>query len=115
MSAPAPQDEAPPAPIPTFWKVIGWVALVLPILGIAAHVTLLGMARDSDQWTRWVVDYRRSSFVWVVSTVACVNLAASWFHYRRTGSPVSVVSRILTYLWIISLVFIWQVPAAATA
>jgi hypothetical protein len=112
MPAAAPHDETAPAPMSPTMKTVVWISVAVPLVGTVAHVALLALADGSAGWTQRLVEYRRSWVIYAVALLACANFVVSWLHYRRTSSGLAIVARILTYLWIISLVFIWKAPAA---
>jgi hypothetical protein len=107
MPTEAPQDETTPTPISPALKAVAWIMLVVPILGTGAHILLLAMA-DDPQWKEWLRAYSHGPVMITVVLLAFANLVGSWLHYRHTGMAKSVVARILTYCWIVSLVFIWR-------
>jgi len=94
----APDDASDAAPSPA--ARAGAVALTaVAAAGFALHVALY-LVGDPD----WVVAYVEGPWLKVAAVVAFVNLVAGWMHYRRTRMRLDVAARVLTYLWILSIV-----------
>ena len=104
MNAPSGQPAAPePGKVsPALW-VAAVVMLVVPIAGLAVHVVLYV---SSD--VTWVPAYKRYGLA-LVGVLAFGNLVANYFHHRRTRMGLDMISRALTYLWVVSIIpLLWK-------
>jgi hypothetical protein len=77
-------------------KAAAALLLVLPILGIAAHVAIWRLAPD------WIMPYFTSRGMYAVIAVAAVALVASYLHYRRSRMRTVLVARVLCFIWMLS-------------
>jgi hypothetical protein len=88
---------------PALW-VAAVVMLVVPIAGLAVHAALYF---SSD--LTWVAAYRKYGMI-LVGVLASSNLVANYFHHRRTRMDMDIVSRFLTWLWVLSIfLLLWKV------
>ena len=89
--------------VPPALRVAAVVMLVVPIAGLAVHAALYV---SSD--VTWVPAYKRYGLA-LVGVLAFGNLVANYFHYRRTRMGLDTVSRVLTYLWVVSILpLLWK-------
>ena len=72
--------------------------LVLPIAGLAVDVVLL--VAGVPEWLR---GDRLAQVMTAPALLAVANLFGSYFHYRRTGMRINGITRILTNLWLLSV------------
>jgi len=87
---------------PALW-VAAVVMLVVPIAGLAVHVALY-VSND----VTWVPAYKRYGLA-LVGVLAFGNLVANYFHQRRTRMGLDMISRALTYLWVVSIIpLLWK-------
>ena len=94
----APENEAAEAEeVPPVMRALAVVMFALPVLGILLHAFIYATR------PAWSGHYLHGNAFYVVATVSCANIFANWFHYRSTRMTLDIFSRILTYLWLISL------------
>jgi len=87
---------------PVLW-VAAVVMLVVPLAGLAVHAVLYFVGDLA-----WISAYRKYGLA-LVGVLAFGNLVANYFHHRRTRMGLDIVSRILTYLWVISIILpLWR-------
>jgi hypothetical protein len=84
-------------------RTLAVVLLVLPILGIGAHLALYLAAPDR------IRPYVLSWGLRAVAFASFANLLGSFFHYRKTGMRAVYAARLLTYLWILSIALLLRV------
>jgi hypothetical protein len=99
-----PESKAPAGPSPLA-RTLAVVMLVLPIAGMLFHVFIYLKA------PAWSNDYVSGSALMAVAIVSFINLFGNWFHYRWTRMNLDVASRVLTYLWVCSILLLriyWQ-------
>jgi len=97
------QDEMSPA-----LRAIAVVMLVVPLLGLAFHAVVY------LQFPRELADaYVFGPGLKIVAAVAFANLLANFFHYRHTRMSLDVAARILTYVWILSIVLMMKATSAS--
>jgi len=97
------QDEAPPV-----LRATAIVMLVVPLLGLAFHAVVY------LQFPRELADaYVFGPGLKIVAGISFVNLMGNFFHYRRTRMRMDVASRILTYVWILTIVLMLKMTSAA--
>jgi len=87
----------------TLLHLVAAVMLVLPLAGIVWHVYLYYTVTDEA-----VAEYIRSVWLKASVFVAFAILVANWFHYRATRMKVDLASRILTYVWVISMILLFR-------
>ena len=97
-AAPEPEGKQADGVAPVL-RFLGLVMFLLPIAGILAHAAIYLLMSPE-----WMATYLRGTAGKVVAGVAFLNLVGNWLHYRRTRMRLDVFSRILTYLWIITIV-----------
>ena len=104
MNAPSGQPPAPePRKVPPALWVAAVVMLVVPIAGLAVHAVLYF---SSD--VTWIPAYRKYG-LGLVGVLGFGNLVANYFHHRRTRMGLDTVSRVLTYLWVVSILpLLWK-------
>jgi hypothetical protein len=104
-----PHEAADPEPPSPLMRALAWAMVALPALGIAAHLAL---------WLAAPVDviraYTTGLGLKVAALAAVGNIVANWLHYRATGMRLDVLSRVLSYLWLISIVLLWKALLAAS-
>jgi len=77
--------------------------LVVPIAGLAVHAALY-VSGDVAR----ILEYRKYG-LGLVGVLAFGNLVANYFHYRRTRMGLDMISRVLTYLWVVSFIpLLWK-------
>jgi hypothetical protein len=91
-----PESKAPAGPSPLA-RALAIVMVVLPIAGMLFHV-IIYVASPA-----WAAGYVRGSGLMAVAIVSFINLFGNWFHYRHTRMNLDILSRILAYLWVISI------------
>ena len=89
-----PQEKSP------MMRALSVAMVALPIMGLLFHGFLYATA------PAWSGDYLRGLGVKAVALLSFANLVGNWFHYRRTQKNLDLVARILTYLWILSIVLL---------
>ena len=101
------------APTPTAEEEISpllrWLAIVMlaaPVAGLVAHVALYVAALSGDVSPEALHAYVLGWGMKAVAFLAFVNLMGNWFHYRHTRMGLDIASRIMTYLWILSIVLL---------
>lgn len=94
-----PESKAPPGPSPLA-RTLAVVMVALPIVGVLFHAFIYLTA------PAWSNAYVRGSALIAVAIVSFINLFGNWFHYRWTRMNLDVASRILTYLWICSILLL---------
>jgi len=96
-----PRPQGPSAAM----RLLAVLMLLVPAAGLTVHVILYFWFPQSGEaylHTRWPM---------VVAVAAVANLFGNWFHYRRTKMAVDIASRILTYVWILSIVLMLRLAA----
>lgn len=79
-------------------RTLGYVLLLVAVAGVIAHVVLYLLP-----WAEYGQPFTRSIGLKVSFGLAFATLAANIFHYHRTHMRLDIASRILTYVWIISI------------
>jgi hypothetical protein len=92
------QDEARPESSLLHWLAVAMFAL--PVVGILFHAFIYATVPP------WSNEYLRGTPIKIVAAVSFVNLVGNWFHYRRTRMNLDIFARILTYLWILTIVLL---------
>jgi hypothetical protein len=122
MTAAAPFPEAESPRLSLIMRLLGVLILVVPLLGVTAHVGMYLMATNQTAGPEWWTDFvREDGMPWAreyihgwelkaVAILAFLTLVGGWIHYRRTGMTIDIVARILTYLWLLSIILVWKVP-----
>ncbi len=82
--------------------ILGLVMLIVPLAGTAFNVGLY--LWGSVEQIRWYF----GGVGKIVVGLAIVNLLANWFHYRHTRMSMDIVSRILTYIWVLSFMLLFR-------
>jgi hypothetical protein len=97
------QDEVSPAV-----RAIAIVMLAVPLMGLAFHAVVY------LQFPRELADaYVFGPWLKIVAAVAFANLLANFFHYRYTRMGMDVAARVLTYVWILSIVLMMKLTSAS--
>jgi len=78
--------------------------MVVPVVGILIHAAFFVYGVANPQW---LTDYVFGPWMKVVAVLAFANLVGNWFHLRRTGMKLDIASRVVTYLWIVSIVLLY--------
>ena len=94
-----PETRAPAAPAFSGIRALAWAILLVAAAGLAFHVVFYLAAP-----TEWLVAYARGLGMKIGVGVAFANLLAGHLHYWRTRMRLDVASRVLAYLWILSIV-----------
>lgn len=99
---PTPADAAATddAPSPLL-RGLAFVLAAVPAAGIAVHVAFY-FALSPEALKAYV----GSVWMKVLVPVAFACLLGDWLHYRRTRMRLDIVSRVLTNLWIISMILL---------
>jgi hypothetical protein len=117
-SAPPPEAETETGPdegpSPAM-RTLGIVMIVIPVLGLAAHVVMYLVAMDQGGRPPWMVEYMHGPVMKIVGFLAFLNLVGNWLHYRHTRMRLDIAGRILTYFWIISLVLLIKAAMSGQA
>ncbi|HUU31463.1 MAG TPA: hypothetical protein VMY69_05120 [Phycisphaerae bacterium] len=93
-----PESEQAVSPLLQF---LAAVMLILPIAGLAAHAAVWGLLSHEVLRT-----YVYGSWLKAAVIFAFFNLLGSFFHYRHTRMGIDIASRILTYLWLLSVILL---------
>jgi len=80
-------------------RALAWAIFLVAAAGLAFHVVFY-LAGP----TEWLAAYARGLWMKIGVGVAFANLLAGHLHYRRTRMRLDVASRVLAYLWILSIV-----------
>jgi len=80
-------------------RALAWVIFLVAAAGLAVHVVFY-LAGP----TEWLDAYARGPWMKIGVGVAFANLLAGHLHYWRTRMRLDVASRVLAYLWILSIV-----------
>jgi hypothetical protein len=81
-------------------RALAVVMFALPVLGILFHAFIYATVPP------WSGDYLHGTGIKIVAAVSFVNLVGNWLHYRKTRMNLDIFARILTYLWILSIVLL---------
>ena len=96
---PKPESEVQDQESPLLYA-LAVVMFVLPIAGLLFHAFLYMTVPP------WTGDYLHGMGIKIVAGVSFANLVGNWLHYRNTRMTLDVYSRLLTYLWIVSIVLL---------
>jgi len=96
----SPETETRSAVSPLM-RTLAAVMLLAPIAGLAAHAAVWGLM--SHEALR---AYVYSPWLKAAVLLALFNLLGAFFHYRRTRMGIDIASRILTYLWLLSVILL---------
>ena len=99
-AAPAEEAEDHPSPLTV---ALAALMLVLPLAGLAWHAVVY-LYFDAEA----VSAYLKGNLLKASVFVAFANLVGNWLHYRRTRMKVDLASRILTYVWVISMILLFR-------
>ncbi|MGB2796769.1 MAG: hypothetical protein WBD75_09350 [Phycisphaerae bacterium] len=80
-------------------RALAWVVFGVAVAGLAFHVVFY-LAGP----TEWLAAYARGLWMKIGIGVAFANLLAGHLHYWRTRMRLDVASRVLAYLWILSII-----------
>jgi hypothetical protein len=78
-------------------KALAVVLLVVPILGMAAHLAIWLWARN------WIEPYCHTHATYAVALLASINFMAALLLGRRTKSRALLAARVLSIMWMVSL------------
>jgi hypothetical protein len=106
MSASTPDPQTETQPPSTLMRQLAIIMLILPAFGLVIHAAMLITIWTTESTPDWMLSYIKGYGIKLSVILAGINLLGNWFHYRHTRMPLDVLSRILTYLWILSLVLI---------
>ena len=101
----APGDPPEKEPPSVAMRLLAVAMLLVPVAGLVVHGILYAYPHAGEAYlkTRWPM---------VAAALGVANLFANWFHYRRTRMGVDIASRILTYAWVLSLVWMLRIAFA---
>jgi hypothetical protein len=103
---PQPEEQAQDEVSPAF-RATAIVMLVVPLLGLAFHAVVY------LQFPRELADaYVFGPGLKIVFAIAAANLLSNFFHYRHTRMGMDVASRILTYVWLLTIILMMKVTLA---
>ena len=80
-------------------RALAWVIFGVGVAGLAFHVVFY-FAGPSE----WLAVYAQGTGIWVGMGLAFATLLAAHLHYWRTRMSLDVASRVLAYLWILSII-----------
>ena len=80
-------------------RALAWVIFGVGVAGLAFHVVFYFAGP-----TEWLIAYAQGIGIWVGVGLAFVNLLAAHLHYWRTRMSLDVASRVVAYLWILSII-----------
>ena len=94
------RDPLAPAGRPfSVMRALAWVIFLVAVAGLAFHVVFY-LAGPTER----LAAYARGPWMKVSVGVAFANLLAGHLHYWRTRMRLDIASRVLAYLWILSIV-----------
>ena len=94
------RDPLAPAGRPfSVMRALAWAIFLVAAAGLAFHVVFY-LAGP----TEWLAAYARGLWMKIGVGVAFANLLAGHLHYWRTRMRLDIASRVLAYLWILSIV-----------
>lgn len=94
------RDPLAPADRPfSVMRALAWVVFGVAVAGLAFHVVFY-LAGPSE----WLASYAQGIGIKVGAGLALANLLAGHLHYWRTRMRLDVASRVLAYLWILSII-----------
>jgi len=94
------RDPLAPAGRPfSVMRALAWAIFLVAAAGLAFHVVFY-LAGP----TEWLAAYARGLWMKIALGVAFANLLAGHLHYWRTRMRLDVASRVLAYLWILSII-----------
>jgi len=96
---PDPEPLAPAGRPFSTMRALAWVVFGAAVAGLAFHVVFY-LAGPPE----WLAAYAQGIGIKVGAGLAFANLLASHLHYWRTHMRLDVASRVLAYLWILSIV-----------
>ena len=80
-------------------RALAWVVFGVAVAGLAFHVVFY-LVGPSE----WLAAYAQGIGIKVGAGLALANLLAGHLHYWRTRMRLDIASRVLAYLWILSIV-----------
>lgn len=80
-------------------RALAWVVFGVAVAGLAFHVVFYFAAP-----TEWLAAYAGGIGMRIGAVLALAVLLASLLHYWRTHMRLDIASRVLAYLWILSIV-----------
>ena len=110
-SSPPPMPPESPETAPELSpaaRLTGWLLLIVSLAGMAVHGVLLFSVYEWPDWRLPVHEYVYGLGMKIVCVACLACLFGSWFHYHRTRMTLDIVSRIATYLWIVTIVLLFQ-------
>jgi len=105
----SPQPEIAPPPSPTL-RVLGYVLLLAAGAGAVSH-WLLYLMPLADYGKPFIL----GAYAKVSVFLSFAVLVATFFHYRRTRMPATLVARVLAYLWIAAIILLFRAAARAAS
>ncbi len=104
---PAAASEARDAASP-LWRALGILIMVVPTAGLLLHLAFYALLEAEA-----MKGYVYGPWMKAAAVLALINLVANWFHYRKTRMRLDIASRVLTYLWVISMILLLKATAPA--
>jgi len=80
-------------------RALAWVIFLIAAAGLVFHMVFY-LAGP----TEWLAAYARGPWMKISIGVAFANLLAGHLHYWRTRMRLDVASRVVVYLWILSII-----------
>lgn len=100
MSA-TPRPPEPDQTVSPLLRLLAAVMLLAPIAGLAAHAAVWGLLSHEVLRTYVYGPWLKAAVI-----LAFFNLLGSFFHYRHTRMGIDIASRVLTYLWLLSVLLL---------
>ena len=82
-------------------RLLAAVMLILPIAGLLGHAAVWGLLSHEVLRTYVYGPWLKAAVI-----LAFFNLLGSFFHYRHTRLGIDIASRILPYLWLLSVILL---------
>ena len=96
---PEPEPLAPAGRPFSAMRALAWAIFLVAAAGLAFHVVFY-LAGP----TEWLAAYAGGIWMKISIGVAFANLLAGHLHYWRTRMRLDVASRVVVYLWILSII-----------
>lgn len=80
-------------------RALAWVIFGVGVAGLAFHVVFYLAGRSE-----WVAAYAQGIGIRIGAGLAFADLLAAHLHYWRTRMRLDIASRVVAYLWILSIV-----------
>ena len=99
LPRPDPEPLAPAGRPFSAMRALAWVVFGVAVAGLAFHV-IFYLAGPPE----WLAAYAQGIGIKVGAGLAFANLLAGHLHYWRTRMRLDIASRVVAYLWILSIV-----------